>query len=405
MNRLAMAREIDRLVPMLTQLDRSELKEAERLRKQFVSDYPIKIIPGLKRDEYVIGKGANNHSFCYRLEREMDKLGRILGATAFKFGVYFGHTKSDLIDRYRFAKHWGANFNEAFASVKQAIVDLLKAAAKEDLADIAQNKLSPMFKGKILFLYHPNQYAPIYSWPYLKHFYAALNLNDDFECEADMQRALMRYRAKWPKLRNQHPVLYQRFLYEVFENPKYATASGQAMPSIPLLRKAVEGAQFIDKMPASPPGVRFKFTGRGKSDYAAQQRNSRRIGDRGELVVLALEKQWLISSGKTKLARYIDHVAQREDGLGYDILSFETDGRKRPIEVKATNAPNLQNGFYITANELEKSRQLPNYYLYLVFSATSKSPRVFIMKKPNLKGSGFVLQPLNYHVTHPKSVE
>lgn len=133
-------------------------------------------------------------------------------------------------------------------------------------------------------------------------------------------------------------------------------------------------------------------------DYEARQKNSKRTGDRGELIVLALERQRLIAAGKPDLAEHVDHVADREDGLGYDVLSFEEDGTKRPIEVKATKAPNLQTGFYISANELEKSATLSNYHLYIVFSALSKVPRVFTMKQPNLERLGFDLEPLIYLV-------
>lgn len=149
-----------------------------------------------------------------------------------------------------------------------------------------------------------------------------------------------------------------------------------------------------------PPAAENQPGCRGKVDYEARQKNSKRTGDRGELIVLALEKQRLISVGKLKLAEDVDHVADRDDGLGYDILSFDDDGTKRPIEVKATTGPDLQNGFYLSANELEKSAELPNYHLYIVFSALSKAPRVFRMKQPNLKVLGFCLQPVNYYVTH-----
>lgn len=399
MNRLAMAEEIARRVPMLAQRDSDEWKRAELLRKDFVSDYPAKQIPSLALDDYVIGKGADNRSFCYRLEREMDLLGRILGATAFKFGVYFGRIKSDPTNKYRFRPHWGKTLDEAFAAVKLAVVDLLQAADKDDFSGIAENGLSPLFKGKILFLYYPENFAPIYAWAHLEHFVAALDLDGNFECEAEMQRALMDYRATWPELKAQPVALYMRLLYEIFGPPDAPATPGSAVPIIPMLKMAIDGAQFIGQMPTSPPAADQQPAGRGKADYEARQKHSKRTGDRGELIVLALEKHRLIAVGRSELAEDVDHVADREDGLGYDILSFDEDGTERQIEVKATTAPNLQYGFYISANELKKSVELPNYHLYLVFSALSKSPRVFIMKQPNLKGLGFDLEPLNYLVT------
>jgi hypothetical protein len=399
MNRLAMAEEIARRVPMLAQRDSDDWKRAEQLRKDFVSDYPSKKIPSLALDDYVIGKGAENRSFCYRLEREMDILGRILGATAFKFGVYFGRIKSDPEDKYRFRQHWGKTVDQAFAAIKQAIVDLLQAADKDDFVGIAENALSPLFKGKILFLYYPGKFAPIYSWVHLEHFIAALDLDGSFACEAEMQRALMDYRATWPELQVQPAALYMRLLYDIFGPPDAPTTLGGVAPSMPMLKTAIDGAEFIGQMPASPPAAGHQPGGRGKFDFEVRQKNSKRTGDRGELIVFALEKKRLTEAGKLKLAEQVDHVADREDGLGYDILSFDEDGTERPIEVKATTAPNLLNGFYISANELEKSADLANYHLYIVFSALSKAPRVFIMKKPDLHGQAFVLEPINYLVT------
>jgi hypothetical protein len=145
-------------------------------------------------DEYVIGKGAENRSFCYRIEREMDILGKIVGSPALRFGIYFGRTKTDPNRRYRFASRWGTDSDEAFSAVKEAIKELLQAATKGDYTAIAANALSPMFKGKILFLYHPDQFAPIYSKEHLEHFIAELDLYGSFEYEADMQRALMDFR-------------------------------------------------------------------------------------------------------------------------------------------------------------------------------------------------------------------
>jgi hypothetical protein len=86
MNRLEMEEQIKKNVPILVKLYKKDLKRAEKLRADFVTDYPIARINTLTLDEYVIGKGAYNRSFCYRIERDMDSLGRILGANAFKFG-------------------------------------------------------------------------------------------------------------------------------------------------------------------------------------------------------------------------------------------------------------------------------------------------------------------------------
>ncbi len=117
MNRLEMAELIDQQVPILAEQNRKEWKHMEKLRRKFVSDFTIKKIQKLSLDEYVVGKGSNR-SFCYRIERELDSLGRIIGTPAIKFGIYYGKSEN----RYLYAKRWGNNVEESFASVKQAIV-------------------------------------------------------------------------------------------------------------------------------------------------------------------------------------------------------------------------------------------------------------------------------------------
>lgn len=401
MNRLDMATRISERIPVLAKRDESKWKEAERLRKQFVTDYPINKIGHLSIDEYVIGKGSTNPSFCYRLERELDSLGRILGATAYKFGVYYGKTKSDARMKYRFAMYWGGDKNEAFKAVKLSIVTLLQAAATGDMEAISENKISPMFKGKLLFIYYPEKFAPIYAKPHLEHFLAQLNISGIFESEPDMQRALMGYRASWKELRKQHACLYMRFLYDEFGYPDYqgsASSSGtESSANAPLLSEAIKGASFINGMPAITGAT--PRPGTGKGDYTGQQKHLKRIGDRGEVIVLAMEKRRLTDEGKGDLSAKVKYIAEQDDRAGFDILSFDNDGTVRPIEVKATCGNTLERGFYITANEVEQASKQKNYHIYFVFSAMSKRPQVLPMKNPLLNGGDFELKAIAYHGT------
>lgn len=401
MNRLEMKTQVSERVPLLAKRDEAEWKEAEKLRKQFVTDYSLSKINRLTLDQYVIGKGSANLSFCYRLERDLDILGRILGARADKFGVYYGKTKSDTTVRYRFAQHWGSNKDEAFTSVKQSIVSLLQAASRDDIAAIRENKISPMFKGKLLFIYYPEKFAPIYAWEHLEHFLAQLNIGGTFESEADMQRALMDYRNTWPALKKQHACLYMRFLYDLFGYPPSAAAPGAAAPAAkaPLLHDAINGATYIDKMPPVTSAEPGPGTGSGLRDYEGQQKRLKQIGDRGEAVVLEMERRRLTAANRKDLAAKVQHIANRNDSAGFDILSYDEDGSERPIEVKAVSGKALDRGFYITANEVEKASSLSNYYIYFVFSAMSRKPRVLPLNNPFAEDSNFELRPTVYHAT------
>jgi len=100
---------------------------------------------------------------------------------------------------------------------------------------------------------------------------------------------------------------------------------------------------------------------------------NKRIGDLGELLVIEMEKQKLMTANKPKLAGKVKHVAKdKGDGLGYDILSYDIIGNEIFIEVKTTKGK-VNSTFFITRNELERSiRERDNYYLYRIFNFNDK---------------------------------
>lgn len=72
-------------------------------------------------------------------------------------------------------------------------------------------------------------------------------------------------------------------------------------------------------------------------------------------MILEYEEYRLRSAGEKVLANCIKHVAKsKDDGLGYDILSFETSGQERFIEVKTT-AFAKETPFYASRNEVSFS--------------------------------------------------
>ena len=386
MNRLEMQVIIKGRVPFLIEQFQHAWKEYEELRQAFVKEYSIERIGNLLLDKYVIGKGAENRSFCYRIERELDQLGRILGAIASKFGVYYGKTKSNKTMQYRFASHWGETVDQAFIAVKKSITDLLNTP--NNLEILKDNSLSPMFKGKILFLYYPEQFLNIYSKNHLSHFAAHLNLTTVSEKELDVQKALMDYRASWQELAGQSPFLFSSLLYDTFDYPP-KEEQGQ----IPLLSTAVSGASIQTETTQHAPLNRTNL------EYEELQRNRKIIGDRGEEIVLELEKKRLTDAGKPEFVNMIKHISEKDDSQGFDILSFEENGTERQIEVKATSMDRFYNGFFLSANELEKLKTFSNYYLYLLSFALSDKPVLSIIKNPEYSNQNdFTLSPTIYNV-------
>ena len=127
-----------------------------------------------------------------------------------------------------------------------------------------------------------------------------------------------------------------------------------------------------------------------KVDYIAREANNHKLGLSGEKFIVNYEKARLIKEGRESLAERIDHVSLDDDRLGFDIHSFEGNGKDRFIEVKTTRYARYTQ-FYITNNELEVSRKLDNqYHLYRVFNFRT-DPRFFTCQGKIEKN--FVLEP------------
>ena len=101
------------------------------------------------------------------------------------------------------------------------------------------------------------------------------------------------------------------------------------------------------------------------TNYIDLEREKKRIGDLGELLVLEWESEKLSRARTGKSPVHMS--ASKGDGLGYDILSYDEKGREIYIEVKTTTGGPTR-PFFITANELERSIQnSSNFVLYRLF--------------------------------------
>lgn len=102
------------------------------------------------------------------------------------------------------------------------------------------------------------------------------------------------------------------------------------------------------------------------TDYIQKAHRNKRIGDLGELLILKYERD------VTDPSSVKHHSKDIGDGLGYDILSKDENGEDKYIEVKTT-AGGLNTPFYVTANELERSKQdSDRFYLYRLYNFDDK---------------------------------
>ncbi len=129
-------------------------------------------------------------------------------------------------------------------------------------------------------------------------------------------------------------------------------------------------------------------------DYLALEASNRSLGAAGEEFAVRFEQARLSAAKQERLAASVERVsATRGDGLGFDVLSFETSGRERLIEVKTT-AYGPATPFFVTRNEVAVSQKsAAQYHLYRLFSFR-KQPRLF--QKAGQIDHGFTLDAVQY---------
>ena len=132
-------------------------------------------------------------------------------------------------------------------------------------------------------------------------------------------------------------------------------------------------------------------------DYIDNHRKLIEIGELAEKIVYDKEKEFL-KLNFPDLADKVRIVSDKPQ-LGFDILSFEVDGKQKQIEVKAISTNKNVKSFIITRNEYLKSKIYSNYYIYCVTEINSENPKILRIKNPDFENNdNFMVEPLTYKV-------
>lgn len=134
-----------------------------------------------------------------------------------------------------------------------------------------------------------------------------------------------------------------------------------------------------------------------KFDPGVRDARNRQLGRQGEELALRYERKRLISGGREDLAIKLEWTSEeRGDGAGYDIASFELDGRERLIEVKTTNGPG-RTPFYLSENERAFSEERPDAFRLMRLYNFIAGPAAFELEPP--LAEWLTLRPTNYRAT------
>ncbi|WP_317057571.1 DUF3883 domain-containing protein [Roseovarius rhodophyticola] len=119
-----------------------------------------------------------------------------------------------------------------------------------------------------------------------------------------------------------------------------------------------------------------------KFDVAARDERNHALGKAGEERVLKHERDTLTASGREDLAHQIRWVSEEDgDGAGYDIASFDADGRQRLIEVKTTNGWE-RTPFHISRNELAVADERREEWCLFRLWSFARTPKAFELRPP-----------------------
>lgn len=191
-------------------------------------------------------------------------------------------------------------------------------------------------------------------------------------------------RGYQPRKNFQRQALFDEVTRQIAARPQLEDAAMKAVElpaEMPLMER-------FDGVRVEPPPLELKVrepdayrpSVLSQRDYLAREARNQSLGRAGEEFVVHYERWRLIQRGHERLADRVEHTSNvRGDGAGYDVLSFEEDGRERFIEVKTT-AYAKETPFFISDGELTfaNAHQL-EFRLYRVFEFR-RAPRMFELR-------------------------
>lgn len=389
-------------------LDFSQSEEYISLRNEFLEKFPIKSLETITIEQYALGlDDTYKDSFCYWIETKLQMFGDIHGSTAAKFGVYFGKRGDDVENKWR----WTAWTNESFDEVRNELNYLIMAGNDMDFDAIEKNRLSKMFKGKILAVYFPDRYLNIYSYEHVKYFLKQLGVVEYPPVELAKQK-LLEIKNSNGVMRAWNNLKFSNFLYTYFSEVKRKDAEeiNEETPEIIgktlTFQKSTGEYRAIEQTQSVPPNKNETKHKPYKPDYQKASEYKQKTGREGEIAVLDFEKETLAASGRQDLADKVTRVSEYDDSLGYDILSFDPiTGKEKHIEVKTTSGTkNSFVDFYITDNELQHLADDSCYSIYYITGIYGNNPKIKELNMEQLRNKIAELSsPVLYKVSFSES--
>lgn len=189
-------------------------------------------------------------------------------------------------------------------------------------------------------------------------------------------------RGYQPRSNYQHALL-DEVVAQIVQLPVLDAAAEQAVQTPAVEPEVKDFERVLVPLPKSRtvPSAAERVPGYVRApirrDYLERESRNRSLGEAGELFALRFERWRLIRAGAGQLADKVEHVSRTQgDGLGYDILSFDPDGRERFVEVKTT-AFGSTTPFFASAREVQFAREQRERFCLLRIFEFRADPHLF----------------------------
>lgn len=344
------------------------IEDRNKKLDKFLSKFPESTIRTLDIDNYVVGRGTNN-SFCWWVETNLCDLGDIRPRrlNAFqKFGLYYDNKKKDYSFGSKVTKNtkFGSNYNEIYKNVRSEIASLISDVRSNNYAGIASNKLNPLFKNKITFLYDSTHWLPIYSDADLNVLLSLLEIPFDINADRVYKRVLL---YEFYKALNRPDITTLSFMDFIYNDLGYRPPYLRVEDADKLNQKTI-GRKFrlvevksIEELVPKSKGSKHGLVSE-KQETLAQKKIT---GKKGEEII----KEYL-NSHKTELGIVgdIECACEVDDSKHYDFSFRKADGTIMYIESKATKANRNQTiVFEMSDDEYNFMKQNKNnYFIYFI---------------------------------------
>lgn len=365
--------------------DDTEINKALSLRSEFLKTFPKEKLLSLTEENYVIGLDSSKESFCYWLGTKLRPLGKNYGSSSLGFAVHYGK-KGTLSEGKRQWSKWAKG---NFDTVRKELYDLIIAGEKKDYDKIEKNKLSPMFKGKILATYFPDNYLPVLGYVEINLCLKKFKVYESLSIERAKSK-LLEIKNSNALMKNWDNYKFMRFCYDSLLKPIVIRRVQQSTEELREDAPEIIGRKLliIDDSKDYFRKERTELESKKpyKPDYIKISENRNRIGEAGENAVFEYEKKRLSDAGRNDLAVQIEWISKSDDSLGYDIKSYdESTGKEIHIEVKTTESCASDTmSFYLTVNELKRLKEDEMCRIYYVFCINKESPKIRVVNKEKL---------------------